>query len=200
MNERSPSLVAHVPSMTAQICLFGVPGTGKSTKAREVVGKLADPHFRGEYMVGRRVIVHDPVQDWQAKGVHGYRLFSWRDHRKDYLLTYVEDDEDLRNVLLYEKNCILVIDETMHLSQDLFPLVRKVAVTRRHRGITLVFCSQRPMTIPKETLSLSNDTYCFHVHDPDDVKRLASVLPEHKLMRVSTLSVEKHEYVRHTLR
>lgn len=188
------------PTQTPQICFFGVPGTGKSYRARKVVQALANPRYQGDHFVSRRVIVYDPAGDWQREKLGGFELWDWRRYRKEVPLNYVLTDNDLRSVLIYEKNAIVVFDETMTLGQDFYPLIKNACVMRRHRDLAFAFCSQRPMSIPKEILTLSNEVYAFHVHDPDDVKRLGSVLPEWKLQRVPHLSIEKHEYIHHVTR
>ena len=196
---------------TEQIFCLGVPGSGKSYRARAIVKTACRPTVAPDGdLVVRRLVVHDPVGNWRnewdmrhPKTGERMELLPWRTHRRKGPYTFIENDADLLNALEHEQDCVFVFDELgdvddvgAHAMRSFRALCRK----RRHKRVTIVACAQRPSRIPVETYAFCSKIYVYRIQHRDDLQRLEGLWPDKERAKqgidvVSNLSIQRHEFL-----
>lgn len=203
------------PLRPFQIGIFGVPGCGKSAYAREVVRLAARPQLlKDGSCTGTRVVVHDPVGNWEAEGIGVWSaedrggmmadrprlpLMPWKTHREKWPLTTISDDDLLK--FCQSEDCrdyIVVFDEgddqAVHDAKS--PLNRMLS-RRRHRQLAIVWCSQRLLSMPVNTRNYAEFFTLFHLHNENDIAAVKNLprTPKDAQTLIPSLSIENHEYI-----
>lgn len=190
-------------SLNEQWVYAGMPGTGKSWKARLDIWKAAQK-------TGGYVIAHDPTESFEDDGVqiphvrydtpgklargvgqHGGSCVHILDVRDGD--TVLNTGKALAAASMAEaprhqgkfRPVYIYWDEAVASSEEngprrLSPLWMDALARRRRYGIALVMTSQSTFFAHRSVLMLSSRIYAFRLTDPEDAKRLRSCgLPRH---------------------
>lgn len=79
--------------------------------------------------------------------------------------------------ILHRGMTILYIDEMYALSEDGYnypPKLHTLYTMGASSGISIIACTQRPVSLPLVAFTESEWFYCFQLNNPDDRKRIAS--------------------------
>lgn len=183
---------------TEQWAVVGVPGSGKSHAAHALVEEMANVREeRDDIFVDMtydyRVWVYDPTQQWRHdRTIGGYPLRPFEE-RDEYPFVYFDDEE-------IEEACedaqdtegaglIVVFDECLTIEQIDFKAIKKLCTIRRHRGVDLIFCTQRPRCIPVPILAMCTQVLMFRLHYPEDLKHLQNIVQSEDLEIVPRLGM-----------
>lgn len=189
-----------VATWREQWMICGVPGSGKShlafrlaTQYTQLTGKDRIAHFDLEYK--QRLWVYDPAMQYRTeRNIKGFPFCGWEDRDSYPLIAF--GDEHLDEAIEDAERCTFLFDETMTIEgRDTFERIKRLCVLRRHRNVDLIFCTQSPKTIPKVVMRMCSQFVCFHIHDADDIQQLRTMLDKEDLVKLSTLSVDRHERI-----
>jgi DNA helicase HerA-like ATPase len=181
---RSVGKASSMFQTTDCIAILGTRGTGKTTLSRKVQGAwprqvIIDPV--DEYSDG--IIVSD-FSDFSKK-----MLEFQREKIKKFRIIFrfspeVEDQAALANAILrvcFEFGNIQIVMEEVQLysSTHQLPLfMRNALFMGRHKGLSLVFVTQRPGALNKNILSQCQHVFAGHIHEKNDVDYLRSIFHE----------------------
>jgi len=171
---------------------LGVPKTGKTTFAVEVVQAFVDEHFsvvedeEGWWLKGYTVVAYDPNKYYRRFYVKGHGYLQASRYRPGSiesggpLMSCRDLEPVLQEMIALQRadekiNCVLVIDELLQIPKKLHNLIRIISSNRRHDMVWIFACSQRAAHIPTELLWLANHVYCFKLKDPKDHKHLEGI-------------------------
>jgi energy-coupling factor transporter ATP-binding protein EcfA2 len=180
----APSIETIAPKPTNRALIVGQTGSGKTTLAYAFV---RDALVRRD----RHVVVIDSkgLIAWQfPASVEHAHVASLADAVKSpaqficYRPTYAESQNETAQAQLWDwlyrrRNTTVYVDETAALTNgDVFPFYYGAILMRgRELGLELWSATQRPMRIPQNVLSESEDAYAFKLRLPQDRARVESL-------------------------
>lgn len=98
-------------------------------------------------------------------------------------------------VLFYRGNVLIVIEEVQNFSSPhaMPHWLKSSLLTGRHRGLALMFTTQRPGECHKTIVSQANHVYCGSLHEKNDIDYVRSVLND-KAFQLVNLPERKFLY------
>jgi hypothetical protein len=188
------------------ILLLGLPGHGKTYKAKSSLDRLVQEHGRAydaavrTIYTGPMVLVFSPDDETFSAIQSGLGAipFKWFEEVGDGhpFLRF----GDLGSMLDFAERegktgteCIVMIDELLLAEGYDFTRIKRLAVARRHLNIMLIACSQRPVSFPVVSFSFLDELESGRIEDQRDLQHLVGTLTPEQLKQLPTL--ERGEFV-----
>lgn len=179
-------------SFSATDCIFimGTRGCGKSFLAKRLQNVwprrvIIDPTLEytddhGKPIFPDAILVHD-FQEF------GQKLINLEKSKKFILIYQVEifnidefefEFNEICKILFNFGNIQIVLEEVQEFASTskIVPWLRRLLLIGRHRGISLLFTSQRPGAINKNILSQCIHIFCGSIIEGNDLRYISSFL------------------------
>lgn len=171
---------------TDRVLIVGRTGSGKSTLARVLsygYRNLVVVDSKHEEIVPRATIVHSAGELRQVYPQRSTRVVLRPDPTDK---KHADVDEGLARALHYGR-CRIVIHEAVDFatSTSILPQLRRAAKVGRSLTVGLTVCSQRPMGLHNDVIAESEHVFIFDLQLPGDREKLAGVVGEGALERVT---------------
>lgn len=181
-----------------QWLVCGVPGSGKSYFAHKLAErscnvKKTKDRLGMDFTTDNKLWVYDPTGQWEhEKTVRGIPMLPFEERESWPFVVF--GDEDLTEACETikadgDQGAIMLFDECLTIENADYPAIKRLCTLRRHRGVELIFCTQRPRAIPVPIVSMCSQVVSFQIHHPDDIQRLKAVLQPDDLERLPTLAL-----------
>lgn len=171
-------------SKTDCLSVVGMRGCGKTTLSRRLQSAwpkqvIIDPvrEYSDGIVVSNFSEFAEKMQELKRKNSKNFRLiFQFKPG--------IENKEEIFDAILhvcYEFGHIqIVIEEvqTLTTTGKIPPWLKECLFTGRHKGLSLLFVTQRPGQLNKNILSQCSHVFCGQLHDLNDISYLKNFLKE----------------------
>jgi hypothetical protein len=113
--------------------------------------------------------------------------------------TYLQDMDDAVGLAYAHGNCCLLFDEVHELAQAnrTPPHMRRMLRQGRHRNVTTIYMTQRPLTIDPLIIAHADYLYIFKLRNPADRKRVAESMGwDQRELDAALAELGQYEYLR----
>jgi hypothetical protein len=164
----------------------GAPRTGKTTHVLKLIEESATARgvlifdVNNEEKYQRFPLMPlDKLQHWKKTGI--YRLFS-------------DDDQAIIQALYkWAYNCLIVFeDATAYIRPNVQDEIRKLLVSRRHRGLDMLFTFHSLNRVPPLLYEMTNYIVLGKTNDPLDQSSSISKVPNFATVRAAWDRVQAH--------
>lgn len=172
--------------------MLGVTGSGKSTKARELLNSFQrafvvlpgeDPAFE-DY--GRQAETLPQIAAWS--GASSFRIRYVSEHPLAF--------EWICRLAWERQNCVVMVDEIHNFVPNIHggipPWFKKIVLRGRHRNVSIIGISQRPANVHNDFLSeaAAQQLFVFRLAFPTDLDALKKIVPD--VYRAQHFKVGEH--------